>query len=435
MRRHLSSNPARPGKRTVLALSVAVALTTTSSHSLAATFNARLQLQQQQDAWGAESLASQLGYPSTGNTRAEARLMTQDSWGRWQGTLHCLADWQHGSGVALNNQLSDAGISDVADTLDNTDWWHLSHRNVDGTRTRGEQRLDRLWLGYTGQQLVFRFGRQALTWGSGQVFHPMDIFDPFSPTTTDTDYKRGTDMVYGQWLFDDGSDVQGILVPRRAAGNEQAIEQRSSAAVHWHRVGERVQSNALLAQDYGDTVLGASLSGPVGGATWSLEAVPTVEHREAERHGRVAVSFDAVLSNAFMLRSRNATGFVEYYRNGFGVSGRGYTLRDLPVDLQWRLDRGQVFNTGRNYLAVGGTLEWTPLVEIAPTIITNLRDRSAMALVTVTDSLRQNTDLILGVQVPVGPSGSEFGGLETAPGSGVYAAPARELNLRLNQYF
>ncbi|EDN67409.1 hypothetical protein BGP_4660 [Beggiatoa sp. PS] len=32
------------------------------------------------------------------------------------------------------------------------------------------QRLDRLYLGYNGEQLVLRAGRQTVSWGNGLVF-------------------------------------------------------------------------------------------------------------------------------------------------------------------------------------------------------------------------------------------------------------------------
>ena len=396
----------------------------------AADVHARLQLQQQQDATASNSLAAQQGLSHSSTSSAELRMMVQQHWGQWEGNLHYLADWQHGSGVTLDRQLADAGVTDPTEALAQSDWWRLDPSGINGNRTRSHLRADRMWLGYTGQHLVFRVGRQALTWGSGQVFHPMDLFDPFAPTATDTEYKRGADMLYGQWLFDDGSDVQGIVVPRRSPADGTLHPQSSSAALHWHRAGYPMQSNWLLARDYGDTVLGANLSGPAGDATWSLEAVSTLKDR-----GGVAVSLDAVISNAFTLWHRNANGFIEYYRNGFGLSGHDYAVSDIPQDLQLRLNRGQVFNTGIDYLAVGGTLEWTPLFQVAPNVIVNVRDHSALAVLTMTDSLRENTDLVVGGQVPMGPQGTEFGGLETSAASGVYLAPSREVYLRLNQYF
>ena len=32
-------------------------------------------------------------------------------------------------------------------------------------------------------------GRQAVTWGNGLIFNPMDLFNPFSPVDIERDYK------------------------------------------------------------------------------------------------------------------------------------------------------------------------------------------------------------------------------------------------------
>ena len=47
-------------------------------------------------------------------------------------------------------------------------------------------RLDRLWVGYTTEKPVRRFGRQALSWGNGLAYAPMDLVNPFDPAAIDT---------------------------------------------------------------------------------------------------------------------------------------------------------------------------------------------------------------------------------------------------------
>jgi hypothetical protein len=95
-------------------------------------------------------------------------------------------------------------------------WWVLTDRFLNQKHLVAAQRIDRLSVTYSSTHVVLKFGRQALTWGAGLVFHPMDLFDPFAPDAIDTQYKPGTDMLYGQYLFDNGSDLQAVIVPRPA---------------------------------------------------------------------------------------------------------------------------------------------------------------------------------------------------------------------------
>ena len=86
---------------------------------------------------------------------------------------------------------------------------------TDGSEHAWLHRLDRFWAGYAGEKFVVRAGRQALSWGNGLYFHPLDLVNPFDPTTIDTEYKTGDDMLYLQYLQDNGNDVQAAYVARR----------------------------------------------------------------------------------------------------------------------------------------------------------------------------------------------------------------------------
>jgi len=309
-------------------------------------------------------------------------------------------------------------------------WWDLTDTTIDGSRFTLTQRIDRLSIGYTGTHLVLRAGRQALTWGAGLVFHPMDLFDPFSPDATDTEYKPGADMLYAQYLFDDGSDVQFVTVPRPPHRGDDPTLDASSFALLLHTAIGPLRTSWLAAQDHGDTVGAIGVSGPLGGATWNAELIPT--HVDNDR---TYVSALANISNALTLLDRDATVFAEYYRNGFGLDARRYSVASLPAPLTDRLLRGQVFNTGRDYLALGGTLQWTPLLEIEPTLIANLNDGSFYGLAQATWSLEDNLNLIAGAQIPIGPSHTEFGGLPVIGTGAPYVEQPARAYLQLRRYF
>jgi hypothetical protein len=277
---------------------------------------------------------------------------------------------------------------------------------------------------------VVRVGRQALTWGSGLVFRPMDLFDPFSPTATDTEYKPGVDMLYVQRLFHDGSDLQFIVAPRPEHFGGPVTVDASSAALHYHAALLGHQITLLAARDHGDWVTGLGVNGALGGATWNAEIVPTVLQA-----GGVRVSALANISDAVTLFRRNATVFGEYFHNGFGVVGEPFTLAQLPPELLDRLARGQVFDTRQDYLAGGMTLEVTPLLTVSPTLIVDLNDGSVLPLAAATYSLSDSLTLVGGFQAPIGRARTEFGGLPISPANPLLIAPPRQLYIQLRRYF
>jgi hypothetical protein len=237
-------------------------------------------------------------------------------------------------------------------------------------------------------------------------------------------------MLYVQRLFADGSDLQFIVAPRPARFDGPVTADASSIALHFLTTVLGHQTTLMVARDHGDWVTALGVNGALGGATWNLEAVPTML-----RAGGVRVSALANISDAITLLGRNTTVFAEYFRNGFGVAGQPFDLASLPPELIDRLARGQVFDTRRDYLAGGATMEVTPLLELSPTLIVDLNDGSLLALAAATYSLADNVTLVAGVQAPIGRARTEFGGLPLTASSPVLLAPPGQIYLQLRRYF
>jgi hypothetical protein len=384
----------------------------------------RVEVQDAEQFTGPDSLQAQLGEQTANDVTGNLRLTWEPTWGQWSFQVHYVLAAEDGPNVELARaetgliSAPPATLFDLTDTFVTHGPWAAS------------QRLDRLALTYATPDLVVRLGRQALTWGSGLVFRPMDLFDPFGPTATDTEYKPGVDMLYVQRLFADGSDLQLILAPRPARAGGPVTLDASSAAIHFHTTVLGHPTTLMLARDHGDWVTALGVNGALGGATWNLEIVPTVL-----KAGGVRVSGVANISDAMTLFGRNATVFAEYFHNGFGVAGRPFDLASLPPELTDRLGRGQVFDTRRDYLAGGTTLEVTPLLDLSPSLIVDLNDGSVLALFAGTYSLADNVTLAAGVQAPIGRSRSEFGGLPLTATSPVLLAPPGQIYLQLRRYF
>jgi hypothetical protein len=397
------------------------------------TFKGELKLQSMYVDVPSDSLSQSLGVGSHWDNALNLRVMGNGQLGTgWSWDAAWVLAARQGEGVELDRRLHETDPVLHAPTEDRN-WWDLQHTFTDKGRTYAAHYVDRLALAYSGAHAVLRLGRQALTWGGGLVFHPMDLFNPFAPNAVDTEYKPGTDMLYGQWLFDGGADIQGVIAPRRDPLTHRVENDQSAAGLKWHGfIGAEQQYglDLMLARNHDSDVLGLALNGTLGGATWTAEAVPT---RQSD--GSMHTSWLADIEYAWTCFGRNCAGYAEYFRNGFGASGSHNTLADLPEPLTERLARGELFTVSRDYVALGLTLEWTSLLNIKPLLIANLDDGSALLAVQVVRSLSDTARLTLAAQSGVGPGGTEYGGLETAAGSSVYDAPARYLYARIDWYF
>jgi hypothetical protein len=290
-------------------------------------------------------------------------------------------------------------------------------------------RMDRLSVGFTEGPLAARVGRQALSWGNGLVFQVLDLFNPFPPNALDTEYKPGSDMLTAQWLFTNGDDLQGVVVPRRADRSQPLEAAESSAALKWRHVGSAVQVELLGARHYQDTVFGTGLSGNLAGGVVRLDLAETFTHP-----GGAVTSLVLDFDRSWTWAGRNLYGFGEYFRNGFGETSLRQGIEGLPPPLVERLVRGELFSLGRDEIAIGARLEWTALTTLETTTLVNLHDLSTYLLFRVHHDWRENLGLDAGVQVGLGGRVTEYGGVWSSD-LDTWVVPGRTFWARVTQYF
>lgn len=270
------------------------------------------------------------------------------------------------------------------------------------------QRLDRLYAGYRGDEWVVRFGRQVVSWGNGLVYTPMDFFNPFDPAAIDKEYKTGDDMLYGQYLRANGDDVQAVLVGRRDPASGEASADVATLAFKYHGFFRGFEYDALAAHHYGEPIVGMGGNHAVGGAIWRGDAMLS----RGEEQG-AALLLVSSLSYSWVMGGKNVSGLLEYFHNGFGIAGGDYGPLVLAAhpDLTDRIARGELFTLGRDYLAASALIELTPLVLCTPNLFVNLDDPSALLQLVGQFDLLQDLQLLAALSLPLGPAGSEFGGI------------------------
>ncbi len=361
-------------------------------------------------------------YPSSsvfrdaiGSEAIDGGLSLRLKFGAGKGRWSVDSDYQllvlHGDGIELGSS-APPGSELFFTTLPNDDrrLFDLTHVIDEGGKDATLHRLDRLTVGYTGKKTVLRVGRQALSWGNGLFYSPMDLVNPFDPATIDTEYKTGDDLLYTQYLRDSGDDVQGAWVVRRDLESGDVESDEATVALKYHGIRGELEYDVLVAEHYDDTVVGIGGGVSVGGAIWRADLVAT--HTDND----TVIQLVTNLSYSWTWKDRNMSGAIEYFYNGFGVSTDSYDLPSVTSepDLIARLERGELFSIGRHYLAGSIIIEMTPLWTVTPTVLANVADPSALLQFVTNYSLSDNMTLLASLNLPVGPEGSEFGGIDAA---------------------
>lgn len=272
------------------------------------------------------------------------------------------------------------------------------------------QRLDRVWIGYASDKAVVRLGRQAISWGNGLFFAPMDMVNPFDPAAVDDEYKSADDMLYAQFLRGNGDDVQAAVVLRRNPVSGDIESDEGTAAIKYHGVGRNTEYDLLVAVNHDDAMIGIGGNRSIGGAVARGDIVVT------DTPSGTSVQLVSNLSYSWTWGGRNMSGAVEYYFNGFGQHDGDYDVQSLSSnpELLDRLARGELFSIGRHYLAGSLTVELTPLWLLTPNLFINVEDGSALIQLVTQNSLSDNLTFLGSLNIPVGPDGSEYGGIASA---------------------
>ena len=294
-------------------------------------------------------------------------------------------------------------------------------------------RLDRLALTLQKDSGMLRLGRQAVTWGNGLIFNPMDLVNPFSPSDVVREYKTGQDMAFAQWSASFGN-LQLVYVPRRDASTKNVEWDQSTVAGKLHVSAGTTEFDLLLAKNYQDKIVGLGSTGYLGRAAWRLDATWTFMGGEGESGGYL--SLVANMDTSWNWWGKNWYGFLEFFYNGLGQ--RNYAAALADPEVTQRLNRGTLFTLGRPYQAGQVRLEVHPLVNIFVTVVTNLWDPSGLVQPRVTWDILKSVKLTLWGNIFYGRRGDEYGGFPVpgpVPGTSLLDKPANQVYSWLSYYF
>jgi hypothetical protein len=272
-------------------------------------------------------------------------------------------------------------------------------------------RLDRLSLTLQKERLLVRLGRQAVTWGNGFLFNPMDLFNPFAPTDIEREYKVGDDMTLAQFTLGRSSDLQFLFVPRRDPSTGDLERDASSLAGKAHFAMNSTEFDIMAARHYEDHVVGVGFSGYLGDAAWRFDTTWTFLNEKSDEND--FLSLTANMDYSWVWMEKNFYGFVELFYNGLGDDKYVDSLFKKAV--AERLERGELFALGRFYLAWHIRMEVHPLVNLFVTVINNCEDPSGIFQPRLTWDVTQDIQFTCGGNIFYGGGDTEYGGFRIPP--------------------
>ena len=356
-----------------------------------------------------------LAHPDSGDIAAEQdwptvdqqslRLMLDDVTEQGDWSLHLKTRRLHTDGLPV----------DTTGPADRFRYQPLSQDWIDRggatNATRVGFTLDRAVYRWRKDDLALSVGRQAIDWGAGRFWQPLNVFGAFAPTDLDTDFKPGIDAAVLDWYPGPLSSLTlaYVLSPRDDPAEDSMV-------AHYRRQVGMQSAMALLAgRVRGESVVGASLEGDLAGMGWRLEAA---RYDAGDDYLFWVAGIDYQLDDGTLL-------IAEWYDNGAGA-GQAATLP--AVAASDRFTAGLVPQLGRQVLGLGAEKDLTPLLRGSYTLLASPlqgddgeRRPSLLHQLNLTWSLSNESDLLVSLLVASGEGladdgrpRSEFGQIPTA---------------------
>lgn len=300
------------------------------------------------------------------------------------------ADWlgfevQYNNEALLGSYLDTAQFAQLKAARAMT-YWNLENDYVDWQSLFMRQRLHRGFVSFNTSAVDAYLGRQRIAWGSGRMWNPTDLFNPFNPAQLEREERTGVDAVLVEKNFSALSRLSLAYAPQRNAPASRALRYRTNFAN---------TDLALMAGEFRESrVIGFEFGGRIGDAGMYGEAAYT-RPEAAGTFTRGVLGVEYAFANTLTLGA-------EYYWNGEGTSQRSrYNFA--------RLFAAEIQNVAKRYIGAHLRYDMTPLLRSENHLILNLDDASRFFAPSLVYSLASNWDLAAGVQFFGGATDSEYG--------------------------
>ena len=264
----------------------------------------------------------------------------------------------------------------------------------DGTLTMNG-RIDWLSLRMNYPGIDVTLGRQPIGFGNGLFFTPMDLVNPFTVTTIDTEYRPGVDSIRVDGFMGMSGKITGVA----AYAGDWDLE-GTVLAMHGQGTIGVTDFSGFVGSIHAEPVFGVGIVtslGPVGLHSDTTVTLPVDDDAFVR----------SVVGASWAQGNTNLAG--EVYVQTFGASDPDQYLVVATLD---RFARGEVWQMGRYYAAVSLGHQITPLIGSSLALIANLQDPSAMLAPNLSWSVSENADLSLGGYVGLGKHPDEVDPLD-----------------------
>ena len=256
----------------------------------------------------------------------------------------------------------------------------------------------RAWVGAEDERGAVRAGRQRIAWGTGKIWNPVDVLNPYEPTTVERDERRGVDALYGRAALGALGQAELAWAPQ-----DRWVDHAVLARARGHR--ERWDGALLGGKIAGSTaayMLGGEFAGTVADGTLHGE-VARFSPVWRTPYWKAGLGYDYTVPSESKLRwLRDASFVVEAYHAGNGQTDvRRYDFAALRA--------GREVSVARDYVGASYSQDVHPLLKLELFAIVNADDGSTFVSPSATWNALDDLYLTAALQRFGGTKETEFG--------------------------
>lgn len=259
-----------------------------------------------------------------------------------------------------------------------------------------QQNLDRLMWNYRMRDIDFFIGRQAISFGSGRMTNPTDVFLPFPIGAINNEYRIGVDA----FRFKVPAGMMGEFDAGIVFG-EDGSGDKSAYFVNYFFPLKKIDTVATIINYRENWLTGLDVQGKVmGQAVWLEAAYNQMRNYQSEDQAylRYVIGGEYRFSDILV-------GFVEYQYNGAGeTQDSQYNSNANTLAYQ----EGGVFFLAQNYISTGISWEFNPLWNYSVSQINNMDDHSNFISQNLSWNLKESIYLEGIFYLSLGTVDSEF---------------------------
>jgi hypothetical protein len=320
-----------------------------------------------------------------------ARLQLDSRDGDW--SVHVIYDQEVLSGSLLQSEeVRIFGLNPPKSLLD-LDWTTAQgpdyiYRNI----------LYRAYVENVSDPWTVRVGRQRINWGTGKIWQPTDILNPYQPLSIEPDYRWGVDAVYLRRAIGSFDQIELAYAPLDTWSDSSLLARLHQyfdiADLDFSMMGGKTTGGD------GATIVGGDLSGTMGKglgyAEWSYT------NNDTAIYWRYLVGYIIQLEDAPFDWLVGSKVITEYYHNGDGaVDPLHYNYAALLSGTDpW---------PARDAMGVVYSKNLHPLLRMDGTVLWDLNDGELYGILSFTWDATKDFQLTVGGQTVNGSTLNELG--------------------------